>query len=660
MFSRGGFDAKAVAIYKQILRVERGPPRGAHRTSASTSSAWGSSSDALREFQEAFKICQKKELKREAFELLRRVASLDPSNVANRLNLADLFAREGMLDDARDEYTSLLEEVRRQTGVDLVLRVAEQMLRRVPRQPRGARRAGLVEGATGEHAEAVKLLKRGAAATSRGHRAARDARHRARGRRRRERRAQGLARDRGALQDARRRREVARDPAAPRRGRVVRRRRRDHHAEPPAHRSDRGRRRTTLADDGDDIDLELDEPAAPKTAPQATRHRREGRAGVARPPIVEARRAPEPRPSRRPPARRRRSCSPRRASRSSSAIRGSASASRSSCSSRPRLARRAQDPDDPGRRASPRPKSRGRRRVEIDEPAPARPEVEEERARDRAHRARRAARSPSSARPRRCASPSSRRSVPTRTSTASPTSRSCSRTRRTRTTSSPRSSRRPGCTTRRRRGPSRRRSPRSRRRRRRSRRPCRRSPRPGGRRRRVRHRGRDRRRQRRSRPDLEQAPRSEERRGESDLGPDGDESLEFSEPLASESKEAAASRQSSARIEETLSEADFYLEQGLYDEAERIYQSVLVIVPQPSEGDAAARRARGPARQGPGEEAAHPPSSPTRSATRWCASPTATRALDRSRDPEARRSPEEAAKRRAGREIGEARPPPSR
>ena len=37
--------------------------------------------------------------------------------------------------------------------------------------------------------------------------------------------------------------------------------------------------------------------------------------------------------------------------------------------------------------------------------------------------------------------------------------------------------------------------------------------------------------------------------------------------------------QSSARIEETLSEADFYLEQGLFDEAERIYQSVLVIVP---------------------------------------------------------------------------------
>jgi tetratricopeptide (TPR) repeat protein len=158
MFSRGGFDAKAVAIYKQILRTEEDSLE-ARTHLGECFQRMGLTSDALREFQEAFKICQKKELKREAFDLLRRVASLDPSNIANRLNLADLFAREKMEDDARREYTSLLEEVRKQTSVDLLIRVAEQMRRAFPdsREALDALAWGRIQ--TGEHAEAAKLLK---------------------------------------------------------------------------------------------------------------------------------------------------------------------------------------------------------------------------------------------------------------------------------------------------------------------------------------------------------------------------------------------------------------------------------------------------------------------------------------------------------------------
>ncbi|HKC49239.1 MAG TPA: tetratricopeptide repeat protein [Myxococcota bacterium] len=158
MFSRGGFDAKAVAIYKQILRTEE-ESLEARTHLGECFLRMGLTSDALREFQEAFKICQKRELKREAFDLLRKVASLDPSNIANRLNLADLFVREKMLDDARREYAGLLEEVRRQTGADLVLRVAEQMRRAFPdsREALDALAWGRIQA--GEPAEAVRLLR---------------------------------------------------------------------------------------------------------------------------------------------------------------------------------------------------------------------------------------------------------------------------------------------------------------------------------------------------------------------------------------------------------------------------------------------------------------------------------------------------------------------
>ncbi len=158
MFSRGGFDAKAVAIYKQILRTEE-ESLEARTHLGECFLRMGLASDALREFQEAFKICQKRELKREAFDLLRKVASLDPTNIANRLNLADLFVREKMMDDAKKEYTSLLEEVRRQTGVDLVLRVAEQMRRAFPDSREALDALAWAKIQTGEHAEAAKLIK---------------------------------------------------------------------------------------------------------------------------------------------------------------------------------------------------------------------------------------------------------------------------------------------------------------------------------------------------------------------------------------------------------------------------------------------------------------------------------------------------------------------
>jgi len=159
MFSRGGFDAKAVAIYKQILRVEEESLEARTRL-GECFQRMGLTSDALREFQDAFKICQKRELKREAFELLRRVASLDPSNVANRLNLAGLFAREGMQEDAQREFASLLEEVRRQTGApDLVVRVAEQMLHAFPDSREALEALAWAKLSSGAHAEAVKLLK---------------------------------------------------------------------------------------------------------------------------------------------------------------------------------------------------------------------------------------------------------------------------------------------------------------------------------------------------------------------------------------------------------------------------------------------------------------------------------------------------------------------
>jgi tetratricopeptide (TPR) repeat protein len=130
-FSKGGFDAKAVAIYKQILRVNEDHLE-ARVALGDHFQRMGLKSDALREFQSAVELCQRRELKREAFDLLKRVASLDPGNVPNRLHLAELLQREGLSGEAREEYGSLLAEVAHQSSPDPVVRVAEQTLASFP------------------------------------------------------------------------------------------------------------------------------------------------------------------------------------------------------------------------------------------------------------------------------------------------------------------------------------------------------------------------------------------------------------------------------------------------------------------------------------------------------------------------------------------------
>ena len=126
-FSRSGFDAKAVAIYKQVLKVDA-ECLDARIKLGEHFQRMGLTTEALRELQEAVAICQKKGLKRDGFNLLKRVAELDPDNVPNRLSLADLLAREGLRDEAREEFSKLLDKAEADGAADLIVRVAEQML----------------------------------------------------------------------------------------------------------------------------------------------------------------------------------------------------------------------------------------------------------------------------------------------------------------------------------------------------------------------------------------------------------------------------------------------------------------------------------------------------------------------------------------------------
>jgi tetratricopeptide (TPR) repeat protein len=163
IFAKQGFDAKAVAIYKQILRIAPDHLDARIRL-GELYQRLGLTSESMREFEAAVKVCQERGMKREAFDLLKRVAQIDPGNVRNRIGLADQLVREGLEEEARGEYEAMLQEVERAGSAEMKARVCERLLASFPqhREALGCLAKAKIE--LGEAAEAVDLLVKALAA----------------------------------------------------------------------------------------------------------------------------------------------------------------------------------------------------------------------------------------------------------------------------------------------------------------------------------------------------------------------------------------------------------------------------------------------------------------------------------------------------------------
>ncbi len=159
IFSGEGFDAKAVAIYKQVLRIDAQSVEVRVRL-GDLYQRLGLPSDALREFQGAARAYQEKGQKREAFEMLKRVAQLDPTNVQNRLSLADLMLRENLRDEARAEIEGVLAEVERLGQTEGIERVASALAAQFPEAASGPRALARAKLAQGQAGQAVEHLRR--------------------------------------------------------------------------------------------------------------------------------------------------------------------------------------------------------------------------------------------------------------------------------------------------------------------------------------------------------------------------------------------------------------------------------------------------------------------------------------------------------------------
>jgi tetratricopeptide (TPR) repeat protein len=126
-YTKEGFDARAVAVYKQILNLD--PARyESYQPLAELYERMGLTSEAISAFQMAADGFHKQGNKREALELLRKMATIDPTNTTSRIKVAELLRQEELHEEAIAEYEQVAHELERQGDVESTVKVYKRIL----------------------------------------------------------------------------------------------------------------------------------------------------------------------------------------------------------------------------------------------------------------------------------------------------------------------------------------------------------------------------------------------------------------------------------------------------------------------------------------------------------------------------------------------------
>ena len=158
-FMKDGFDAKAVALYKQITKIDE-KRYDIYEPLAELYQRLSLTSEAMSALQIAADAHQREGRRKEGLALLRKMASLDPGNTATRMKIAEMLWNEELEEEGLAEYDEVIAELGRQGDHEGVVRVHEQVLRHRPERLENLTGLGLAELDLGHPEKAdIPLLK---------------------------------------------------------------------------------------------------------------------------------------------------------------------------------------------------------------------------------------------------------------------------------------------------------------------------------------------------------------------------------------------------------------------------------------------------------------------------------------------------------------------
>jgi tetratricopeptide (TPR) repeat protein len=127
IYCEQGFLQKAVAVYKNVLKLAPGLPEG-HLRLGEVYRRLGLVADALQQLELGAAALQRAGRAAEALPALRAMVELHPENVVSRIKLAESASQAGAIDEAVGEFANAAEQLKAQGRGDEWVRVAERLL----------------------------------------------------------------------------------------------------------------------------------------------------------------------------------------------------------------------------------------------------------------------------------------------------------------------------------------------------------------------------------------------------------------------------------------------------------------------------------------------------------------------------------------------------
>ncbi len=125
-YAKDGFFLKAVAVFKQILKLDPGLISVYIRL-AELYQQLGLNSEAMKQYQTVVRHYENQGLKKESLDILKKMAELEPDNIASRVKLAELYAREGHQKEAKDQFQAVITDLKNKNNLQDLSRVYEKV-----------------------------------------------------------------------------------------------------------------------------------------------------------------------------------------------------------------------------------------------------------------------------------------------------------------------------------------------------------------------------------------------------------------------------------------------------------------------------------------------------------------------------------------------------
>ncbi len=153
-----GFTSKAIALYKKVLNID--PKKiEAHLSLADLNAEKGLTGNALESYKRVADHYTAHGEMGKALAIYQKMADLNASNVAFRLKLADMYAKEGMKKEAVQAYLQAADVHLSKDAFNDARQVFEKALALDPNNKEVYHKAGIVYFKEGKFVEACKALK---------------------------------------------------------------------------------------------------------------------------------------------------------------------------------------------------------------------------------------------------------------------------------------------------------------------------------------------------------------------------------------------------------------------------------------------------------------------------------------------------------------------